>query len=66
MEDEISQKILKILKGAREPLETRDIEKQIPSATRTKVMYRLNDLRGEGKIKGKRIGGGKGNWVWWV
>lgn len=66
MEDEISHKILEILKKSKGPLETREIEKQIPSATRTKIMYRLSDLRGEGKIKGKRIGaGGKGVWVWW-
>ena len=66
MEDEISKSILEILKKSKEPLETTEMQKQIPSATRTKLMYRLNDLRGEGKIKGKRIGaGGKGVWVWW-
>ena len=67
MEDEISQKILKILKVAKEPLETREIEKQIPKATRTKILYRLNDLRAESKIRGKRISaGGKGVWIWWT
>ena len=65
MEDEISKRILNILKKSKEPLETKEIEKQIPDATRTKIMYRLNDLRGEGRIKGKRIGSGKGGWVWW-
>jgi len=66
MEDEISKRILNMLKKSKEPLEMADIQKQIPDATRTKIMYRLNDLRGEGKIKGKRIGaGGKGVWVWW-
>jgi DNA-binding Lrp family transcriptional regulator len=66
MEDEISRKILVILEKSKAPLETREIEKHIPEATRAKVMYRLNDLRGEGKIKGKRVGaGGKGVWVWW-
>jgi hypothetical protein len=28
-------------------------------------MYRLNNLRAEGKISGKMLGSGKGVWVWW-
>ena len=66
MEDEISRRILKILAKSREPLETREIERQMRGTTRSKIMYRLNDLRAENKISGKRIGaGGKGVWVWW-
>lgn len=66
MEDEVSQKILKILEKSKEPLETREIERQMHGTTRAKIMYRLNDLRAESKIKGKRISaGGKGIWVWW-
>lgn len=66
MEDEISQKILKTLKNAKEPLETKEIEKQMPKVTRAKILYRLNDLRAENKIRGKRISaGGKGVWIWW-
>ncbi|MFH1978645.1 MAG: hypothetical protein ABIJ92_04940 [Candidatus Aenigmatarchaeota archaeon] len=64
--DNISQKILKILKSSEEPLETREIESKMKGTTRSKIMYRLTDLRAEGKIKGKRISaGGKGVWVWW-
>ncbi|MCK4497195.1 MAG: hypothetical protein KAU24_03310 [Candidatus Aenigmarchaeota archaeon] len=67
MEDEISQKLLMILKNADEPLETKDIERQMPKVTRAKIMYRLNDLRAENKIRGKRLGaGGKGVWIWWA
>ena len=66
MEDEISLKILKILKKSDEPLETREIEKIMKGTTRSKIMYRLNDLRAENKIRGKRISaGGKGAWIWW-
>ena len=66
MEDEISQKILNILKKAGEPLETGEIEEQMKGTTRSKIMYRLSDLRAENKIKGKRISsGGKGVWIWW-
>jgi hypothetical protein len=28
-------------------------------------MYRLNNLRGEGKIQGKMLGAAKGVWIWW-
>jgi len=66
MEDNISKNILAMLKKSKEPLETREIEKQMKEATRAKIMYRLNDLRAEGRIRGKRISaGGKGVWIWW-
>ena len=63
--DKISEKILLILKKAVEPLETKEIELILKNVTRVKVLYRLNNLRGEGLIKGKAIGSGKGAWVWW-
>jgi hypothetical protein len=66
MRDGISKKILNILKKSKEPLETKEIENMIPSATRIMILNRLKDLRGEGKIKGKRVGAGtKGVWIWW-
>lgn len=70
MEDRISKTIIKVISNAKEPLETREIEKgvkkKIRTATRTKVLYRLKDLRGEGKIKGKHLSAGaKGIWIWW-
>ena len=72
MGDLISGEILKLISGSAEPLETKEIEEQVKgrikkeSVTRTKIFYRLNLLRGEGKIKGKFIGSGKGVWVWWI
>ncbi len=63
--DKISVKILKILGDAHEPLETREIEILLKDITRIKVLYRLNMLRGDGIIKGKAVGSGKGTWIWW-
>jgi len=70
--DNLRDEILKLLKNSDEPLETKEIEDKLKdkikgeSVTRTKVFYRLNLLRGEGKVKGKFIGPGKGVWIWWV
>jgi len=70
MIDSISEAILDIIKQAGEPLETKEIqgrlETSIPNVTRTKVFYRLTNLRGEGIIKGKFVGPGKGVWIWWI
>ena len=63
--DPTSDKILAILKKAEEPLETKEIELILKNVTRVKVLYRLNNLRGEGKIKAKAVGSGKGVWIWW-
>lgn len=71
MGDIIKEKILDILSHTAEPLETKEIELTIQehvkteTITRTKIFYRLNLLRGEGKIKGKFTGPGKGVWIWW-
>ena len=66
MKDKISVRIVGILKKSDEPLETMEIERMIPKATRVMVLNRLKDLRGDGKIKGKRVGAGsKGVWIWW-
>ena len=67
--DEASNLILKVVNAAEEPLETKEVgeklEKLIKKITRTKILYRLNNLRGEGLIKGKFVGPGKGVWIWW-
>jgi len=63
--DKISKKILDIINESEEPLETKEIELILRKVTRVKILYRLNYLRGEGMIKGKPIGSGKGAWVWW-
>lgn len=68
--DKTSTKILKLLQEADEPLETKEIEtllieNSLKNVTRIKVLYRLNLLRGDGEIKGKPVGSGKGTWIWW-
>jgi DNA-binding Lrp family transcriptional regulator len=65
MEDEVSKTILKIVNSADQPLETTEIIAKLGKVSRSMIVYRLNMLRGEGKIKGKSIGAGKGSWVWW-
>lgn len=69
MDDEISKAALKIITNADEPLETKEVEEKVSKivkdTTRTKLFYRLNNLRAEGQIKGKFIGPGKGVWIWW-
>lgn len=68
--DKTSTKILTLLQDAAEPLETKEIETllaeiHLKDVTRIKVLYRLNLLRGDGIIKGKPVGSGKGTWIWW-
>ena len=70
MNDPISEATLDIIKQAGEPLETKEIQEKlehsIPNVTRTKIFYRLTNLRGDGLIKGKFVGPGKGVWIWWI
>ncbi len=69
MEDELSKVLLKVINEAGEPLETKEVDERaqefIEGATRTNVFHRLSNLRGEGLIKEKFIGPGKGVWIWW-
>jgi repressor of nif and glnA expression len=69
MKDILSEKTLEIIEKSEEPLETKEIQEKLESSlknvTRTKVFYRLNILRGDGLIKGKFVGPGKGVWIWW-
>ncbi len=67
--------ILTIVQNNHEPLETEEIISRLhevsgrdmilKNATRTRVMYRLNNLRADGLIAGKMLGAGKGVWIWW-
>jgi predicted transcriptional regulator len=57
--------ILKLIENSQEPFETKEIQDKLKKITRTKIMYRLNQLRAENLIKGKQIGAGKGSWIWW-
>ncbi len=63
--DRLSNKILEIINRSGEPLETTEIIALLKGETRVKVLYRLNNLRGDSLIRGKRVGSGKGVWIWW-
>jgi len=67
--DVITERALKIIEESDDVLETKEIEEKvavsIKNITRTKLFARLNNLRGEGFIKGKFVGPGKGVWIWW-
>jgi len=69
MEDQISELILKMINIAKSPLETKEVQRtlngKMPNVSRSKILYRLNNLRGEGEIEGKYVGSGKGVWIWW-
>lgn len=71
MEDKILIRILEIINQSDQPLETKELLEPLAeklkkeTVTRTKLFYRLTLLRGEGKIKGKFVGPGKGVWIWW-
>lgn len=63
--DKTAETILSIINNSDEPLETKEIEAKMPEETRTRILYRLRDLRGERLINGKKVGAGKGTWIWW-
>lgn len=63
--DKESKLILRVIESAKEPLETRELQERLKKVSRTKIMYRLNNMRAEGLVKGKHIGSGKGTWIWW-
>ncbi|MDP2860511.1 MAG: hypothetical protein Q8N98_02245 [bacterium] len=69
MDDLITKKALETIEKAEEILETKEIlealQISLGKVTRTKLFSRLNNLRGEGLIKGKFVGPGKGVWIWW-
>ena len=65
--DKLAQEILAIINQAGEPLETKEILARLKKGgTRTMIFYRLQNLRAEGKVKGKFVGPGKGVWIWWI
>ncbi len=68
MNDDLSEQIYKIIKKSKEPYETKEVIEKLDrkDATRVKVLDRLKNLRGERKIEGKRVGPGKGAWIWWT
>ncbi len=75
LQDRLADAILKIVQRSSEPLETEEMVRLLQEikrpdvsfadATRSKVLYRLNNLRADGLISGKMLGAGKGVWIWW-
>jgi len=70
IEDGLQDAISRVVTKSSEPLETKEIRDKVADmlgeeVTRSKLLYRLNDLRGRGEILGKNIGSGKGVWIWW-
>ena len=69
MDDLITKKALETIEESNGVLETKEILERLQISfdkiTRTKLFSRLNNLRGDGLIKGKFVGPGKGVWIWW-
>jgi hypothetical protein len=70
LQDPLYDSILQIIQSSAEPLETEEIIRVLQrdkphGASRTKILYRLHNLRAEDKIRGKLFGSGKGSWIWW-
>lgn len=63
--DILSKKVLEIIQKSKEPLETVEITQVLKADTRSKILYRLINLRGDALIKGKQVGSGKQTWIWW-
>jgi len=68
--DNVAEEVLRVVRIAGEPLETKEVEERVRSTikdvSRSKMLYRLQNLRAEGVIKGKFVGPGKGVWIWWI
>ena len=67
--DPIGELIERIVTNAEEPLETTEIiasvRERAGRVSRSKILYRLNNLRAENEIAGKAVGSGKGTWIWY-
>jgi hypothetical protein len=67
--DKATEAILKTVRQAGEPLETKEVEARVAAlvkdVSRSKMLYRLQNLRADAKIHGKFVGPGKGVWIWW-
>lgn len=65
MADGLIKRILKKINTTKYPLLTTEIIDTV-KAKRDAVMNRLLELRGDGKVAGRRINAGaKGVWIWW-
>lgn len=63
-----TDRISKVVMDAGEPLETREVEERVKDLhlNRWVVLERLRTLAIAGVIRGKRVGSGKGVWIWYV
>ena len=61
----VDEKLISIINSSFYPLETKEIIKQIPEFSHAKILQRLTVIWGDGVIKGKQVGSGKGVWIWW-
>lgn len=66
--DPIKKLVLSVINSSAIPLETTEVVEKVlehKKTTRTIILARLRDLRGDGAIFGKNVGSGKGVWIWW-
>lgn len=67
--DPLEELIEQIITDAHDPLETTEViagvRDELGLVSRSKVLYRLNNLRAEKEIAGKAVGSGKGTWIWY-
>ena len=61
----IDEKLLSIINSSDYPFETKEIANKIPELSHTQVLQRLTIIWGDGVVKGKLVGSGKGVWIWW-
>jgi hypothetical protein len=67
--DPLEELIEQIISKSEDPLETTEViagvSDELGQVSRSKVLYRLNNLRAENEIAGKAVGSGKGTWIWY-
>ena len=64
--DALAKEIERFVTDADSPVGTKEVEAAFPKAKRSVVVYRLQKLREEGRIKGRMMPGGRGSWVFWA
>ena len=65
-DDELAADIERFVIKAEGPVGTSEIEAAFPDAKRSKVLYRLQELRAQRRIRGRMVAGGRGSWIWYV
>ena len=65
-DDALAADIERFVIKAEGPVGTKEVEAAFPDAKRSKVLYRLQELRAQGRIKGRMMPGGRGSWVFWA